>query len=81
MGLTRLEQKNSHLAEVEVDEVLGLVSHVAAEVPPHDAVPGGIVFLVKFLQKGELESHNVLLDVVLLQCLCSTLHRVLLHLF
>uniref|UniRef100_A0A8C6JQS8 Uncharacterized protein n=1 Tax=Melopsittacus undulatus TaxID=13146 RepID=A0A8C6JQS8_MELUD len=74
MGLTRLEQKNSHLAEVEVDEVLGLVSHVAAEVPPHDAVPGGIVFLVKFLS-------NVLLDVVLLQCLCSTFHRVLLHLF
>uniref|UniRef100_A0A8B9FXM4 Dynein light chain n=1 Tax=Amazona collaria TaxID=241587 RepID=A0A8B9FXM4_9PSIT len=69
-----LEQKNSHLAEVEVDEVLGLVSHVAAEVPPHDAVPGGIVFLVKLLS-------NVLLDVVLLQCLCSTLHSILLHLF
>uniref|UniRef100_A0A8C6JW52 Uncharacterized protein n=1 Tax=Melopsittacus undulatus TaxID=13146 RepID=A0A8C6JW52_MELUD len=71
MGLARLEQKNSHLAEVEVDEVLGLVSHVAAEVPPHDAVPGGIVFLVKLLS-------NVLLDVVLLQCLCSTLHSILL---
>lgn len=51
--LTRLEKKNSNLAEVEVDEVLGLMSHVAAEVPSHDAVPSGIVFLVEFLQKIE----------------------------
>lgn len=58
MGLTRLEQKNSHLAEVEVNEVLGLMSHVAAEVPPHDAVPGGIVFLVKLLQNRSLEIKN-----------------------
>lgn len=58
MGLTRLEQKNSHLAEVEVDEVLGLMSHVAAKVPPHDAVPGGIVFLVKLLQNRSLEIKN-----------------------
>uniref|UniRef100_A0A8D0EGX0 Dynein light chain n=1 Tax=Strix occidentalis caurina TaxID=311401 RepID=A0A8D0EGX0_STROC len=82
MVLTRLEKKNSDLAEVEVDEVLGLMSHVAAKVPSHDAVPSGIVFLVKFLQKRELEIHsNVLLDVVLFQGLSSTLHRVLLHLF
>uniref|UniRef100_A0A8B9ZWK4 Dynein light chain n=1 Tax=Anas zonorhyncha TaxID=75864 RepID=A0A8B9ZWK4_9AVES len=45
LWLTRLEKKNSNLAEVEVDEVLGLMSHVAAEVPSHDAVPSGIVFL------------------------------------
>uniref|UniRef100_A0A663EFN1 Uncharacterized protein n=1 Tax=Aquila chrysaetos chrysaetos TaxID=223781 RepID=A0A663EFN1_AQUCH len=68
MVLTRLEKKNSDLAEVEVDEVLGLMSHVAAKVPSHDAVPSGIIFLVKFLQKRELEIY-------------STLHRVLLHLF
>ena len=58
MVLTRLEKKNSDLAEVEVDEVLGLVSHVAAKVPSHDAVPSGIVFLVKFLKKRELEIQH-----------------------
>lgn len=58
MALARLEQKNSDLAEVEVDEVLGLMSHVAAKVPAHDAVPRGIVFLVKFLQNRELESQH-----------------------
>uniref|UniRef100_A0A8B9PV07 Dynein light chain n=1 Tax=Apteryx owenii TaxID=8824 RepID=A0A8B9PV07_APTOW len=73
MVLTRLEEKNSDLAEVEVDEVLCLMSHVASKVPSHDAVPSGIVFLVKLL-------CNVLLNVVFLEGLRSTLHSILLHL-
>uniref|UniRef100_A0A8V0ZBW5 Dynein light chain n=1 Tax=Gallus gallus TaxID=9031 RepID=A0A8V0ZBW5_CHICK len=81
--LTRLEEKNSDLAEVEVDEVFGLMSHVAAKVPSHDAVPSRIVFLVEFLTAALylLDVRcDVLLDVVLLQCLRSALHGVLLHL-
>ena len=64
------------LGQVEVDEVFGFMCHITTEVPPHDAVPGGVVLLVKlFLDMG----HNVLY-IILLQCLSSTFHRVLLHL-
>uniref|UniRef100_A0A674GSK4 Uncharacterized protein n=1 Tax=Taeniopygia guttata TaxID=59729 RepID=A0A674GSK4_TAEGU len=73
MLTTRLEKKNSDLAEVEVDEVLGLVSHVAAKIPSHDAVPPNIYLLYV--------SSDVLLNVVFLQGLSCTFHRVLLHLF
>lgn len=44
-----LKQQNGHLTQVEVNKMLGLMSHVATEVPPNDAVPGGVVFLVKLL--------------------------------
>lgn len=46
-----LEEQDGHLAQVEVNEMLGLVCDVAAEVPPDDAVPGGVILLVKLLGK------------------------------
>ena len=61
-----LEEEDSNLSEVEVDEVLGLVSDVGAEVPSHDAMPGGVVLLVELLLD---ESGDVLLNVELLQSL------------
>uniref|UniRef100_A0A8C9YEJ1 Dynein light chain n=1 Tax=Sander lucioperca TaxID=283035 RepID=A0A8C9YEJ1_SANLU len=66
-----LTEQNGHLTQVEVYEMLGLMSHVAAKVPPNDAVPGRVIFLVKLL--------DIFLDVVLLQGLCGTLNGVLLH--
>ena len=77
MLLTRFEQENGHLAQVGVDEVFGFMCHITTEVPPHDAVPGGVVLLVKLLLDM---GRNVLLYIIFLQCLSSTLHQVLLHL-
>lgn len=44
-----LEQQDGHLTQVEIYEMLGLMSHVAAKVSPNDAVPGWVIFLVKLL--------------------------------
>ena len=69
--LTALEQKDGHLTQVEVDEVTGLVSHVASEVPAHDAVPSGVVLLVELLLDV---GGDVLLDVVFFESLKSRIH-------
>ena len=53
-----------------------LVGDVAAKVPSHNAVPGGVVLLVElFLDEG----GDVLLDVELLQGLRGAVQHVLLH--
>uniref|UniRef100_A0A8C4ICU8 Dynein light chain n=1 Tax=Dicentrarchus labrax TaxID=13489 RepID=A0A8C4ICU8_DICLA len=83
--LTRLFY--GHLAQVEVNEMLCLVGNVAAEVPPDDAVPGGVVLLSStwIHPCNPVLSHlldvgcDVLLYVVLLHGLGGTVHRVLLH--
>ena len=72
----RLEEKNSDLAKVEIDEVLGLVGHVRAEVTADDAVPRRVVLLVELLLD---ESGDVLLNVELLKGLSGNVNSVLLH--
>ena len=74
--LTRLEEENGDLPQVEVDEMLGLVSDVAAEVTPDDAMPRRVVLFVELLLDV---SGDVLLNVVLLQRLRRAIDGVLLH--
>uniref|UniRef100_A0A3B3WJ31 Uncharacterized protein n=1 Tax=Poecilia mexicana TaxID=48701 RepID=A0A3B3WJ31_9TELE len=71
LPLTGLEQQNGYLTQVEVNEMLGLMSNIAPKVPPNNAVPCRVVFLVKLL--------DVFFNVVLLKGLCGTLNGVLLH--
>lgn len=40
------------MTQVKIDEVLRLVCDITAKIPAHDAVPGGVILLVKLL-KGE----------------------------
>lgn len=47
------------LPHIKVDEVLRLVGHVGPKVAAHDAVPGGVVLLVKLLLN---EGRNILWD-------------------
>ena len=72
-----LEEEDSDLTKVEVDEVLGLVGHVRAEVTADDAVPRRVVLLVELLLDVR---RNILFDVVLFQCLSGAIYSVLLHL-
>ena len=71
-----LEEEDRDLAQVEVDEVLGLVGDVGAEVPADDAVPGRVVLLVELLLD---EGGDILLDVELLESLRGDVDGVLLH--
>ena len=78
----RLEEKNSDLAKVEIDEVLGLVGHIGAEVTAHNAMPGGVVPGFKYQEfriNKEFKHEGVLLLVHLLfnECRDILLHVVL----
>ena len=58
----RLEEQDRDLSEVEVDEVLGLVRHIGAEVPADDAMPSRVVLLVELLLdvRGDILLNRVL---------------------
>ena len=77
-NLTRLEEEDSDLTEVEVDEVLGFVGDVRAEVTADDAVPGGVVLLVELLLDV---GGDVLFDVELFHGLGGDFGGVGLHVF
>ena len=71
-----LEEEDSDLTKIEVDEVLGLVGDVGTEVAAHDAMPGGVVLFVEFLLD---EGCDVLLDVEALEGLRGDVDGILLH--
>ena len=74
--LSRLEQQNSNLSKVEVDKMLGLVCHIGAKVPSNNAMPGRVVFFVKFLLDV---GRDVFLDVEFLHRRSGIFYGILLH--
>jgi hypothetical protein len=74
--LPGLEEEDRDLAKVEVEEVLGLMGDVRAEVTANDAMPGGVVLLIELLLDV---GSDVLLDVELLHGLGGHLNGVGLH--
>ena len=77
-SLSRFEEEDGNLSEIEVDKVLSLVCHVRTKVTANDAMPCGVVLFVKLLLDV---GSNVLLNVVLLKSLSCTFYGVLLHVF
>jgi len=75
--LSRFEQEHRNLSQVKVDEMLGLMCHVATEVPSHNAMPCWVVFLVELLLDV---SCNVFLDVEFLHSLSCAFDGICLHL-
>lgn len=47
--LARLEQQDSNLPQIEIDEVLRFMCYVRTEVSSHYAVPSWVVLLVELL--------------------------------
>eukprot|EP00923_Selenidium_pygospionis_P050826 GHVN01088100.1.p1 GENE.GHVN01088100.1~~GHVN01088100.1.p1 ORF type:complete len:132 (-),score=13.46 GHVN01088100.1:31-426(-) len=78
VDLTRLEEEDGNLSEVEVDEVFRFVGDIAAEVAAYDAMPSGVVLFVELLLDV---GSDVLLDVVLLESLGGAVDGILLHIF
>ena len=74
--LSRLEEKNGNLSQVEVNKMFRLVCDVTAEVPSHNAMPRGVVLLVEFLLDV---SGNVFFDVEFFESLSGTVDGILLH--
>ena len=56
--------------------MLCFVGNITPKVAPNDAMPRGVVFLVELLLDI---CRDILLNVVLLQCLGSAIDSVLLH--
>ena len=56
--------------------MLGLVCHIGTKVPSNNAMPGRVVFLVKFLLD---EGRDVFLDVEFLHRLSGIVYGILLH--
>lgn len=47
--LTTLKEKNGNLSQVKVNKMFCFMRYITSKVATHNTMPGGIVFLVKFL--------------------------------